>query len=296
MPTPKVNFDRLAAPPSQTERESSIRTHEMIRRDIDADPLLSGYDIETLLQGSYRTATNIGNHSDVDIRARCKLIYHYDVSRLSVEEQLAVNRSGSPATTTFWDYRRDLLASLEREYPGQVTNGNKAFKVNGNTYRMDADVLPCLAYRYYTSVYTYEEGICFFPRQGSLICNFPRQHYDNLASKHRDTDEQFKGMVRIYKRLRNELVAQGKLTSDSASSCGIESLLWNVPDHMFRSCFDESVYNVTVWLHSDLVSRRQLGTLDEYSEANGLMKLFHPRAWNANAAIAMLEGIAGYFY
>lgn len=50
--TTQRDLVKLALAPSQTEREKAARTHAAIREHLESDPAISGYNIDTYLQGS----------------------------------------------------------------------------------------------------------------------------------------------------------------------------------------------------------------------------------------------------
>jgi hypothetical protein len=67
-----------------------------------------------------------------------------------------------------------------------VTRGNKAFDVHANTYRVDADVVPCFEHRRYLETpqsHWFESGTELLPDNGGKIINWPRQNYDNSFAK-----------------------------------------------------------------------------------------------------------------
>ena len=65
-----------------------------------------------------------------------------------------------------------------------VRRGNKAFDVNENTRRIDADAAPCFAYRLYVNSWQYHEGTALIADDtGGRITNFPQQQYENGVAK-----------------------------------------------------------------------------------------------------------------
>ena len=59
--------------------------------------------------------------------------------------------------------------------------------------------------------------------------NWPDLNYNNGVSKNRETGRRFKKVVRILKRLRNEMAEAGYSAASGASSYLIECLVFNVP-------------------------------------------------------------------
>jgi len=141
----KRDLVKLSVAPSETESAKAARTHTAIREHLESDEALKKYSIETYLQGSYKNSTNVRGDSDVDMGSLTENIYYYDVSDLPQDTtqfgtkslQESVKASIEPASFTFDDYRRDVLASLQRKYGyGDVLDGNKAITIKGNTYRL----------------------------------------------------------------------------------------------------------------------------------------------------------------
>lgn len=306
----KRDLVQLSIAPSQTEREKAARTHVAIREHLEADPALKKYKIDTFLQGSYKNSTNVRGDSDVDMGSETDEVFYYDtdwlpsepqyeygVSMSSLKESVeqSLNQLGKGAFT-FWEYRADVLASLQREYGGQaVIDGNKAITVKGNTYRLDADVLPCTSFRQYFKNWqgkaSYHTGIAFYTKSYDRIVNFPTQHFENLAKKDQKNDGKVKGCIRILKRIRNELEDQGQWDRKRSPSFYLESLVWNAPDDKFNGSYESVVQNVLAYLHQDLQDKKAKHELDSYAQANNIFTLFHTKFWNVDDAIAFIEKI-----
>jgi hypothetical protein len=296
----------LALAPSKTEREKAERTHNMIRNHLESDVELDKYGISTYLQGSYKNSTNVRGDSDVDMGSATSDIFFYDLSDLpdappgsshygigkSLREQ--VQESIRPASYSYWDYRHDVFASLKTEY-GTVEDGNKAITVAGNTSRLDADVLPCIAFRMYYKTYMeradYHEGIAFLTAERKRIINFPKQHFENLGEKDQRKDGKVKGCVRIIKRLRNETEEAGRWDRKRSPSFYLESLVWNAPDSKFSGGYPAVLQNVLAYLWNDLREKKAKNDLTSYTQANKIFYLFHPEFWNVDDALAFIDQI-----
>jgi hypothetical protein len=59
--------------------------------------------------------------------------------------------------------------------------------------------------------YWYESGTLLITDDGHRIENWPRQHYENGTNKNLRTGKRFKLVVRILKRLRDEMEERGGL-------------------------------------------------------------------------------------
>lgn len=294
-PTTKLNLTALAAAPSQTEQDNAARTHRIIREYLESVPSLERYRIDTYLQGSYKNSTNVRGDSDVDIGCRTSQVYVDNVERLQSEQKRQYQAVTSPGSFTYAQYRADVLKALQDKFQFAVHDGNKAIKIDGNTSRLPADVLPCLEYRLYWrySGYSsdYARGIAFYTKQHKLLVNFPEQHFDNLTSKHQDTNEKLKGCVRILKRIRNALVDDGRWSKERSPSYYLECLLWNVPTYMFQDRYEVVMSDILSYLWKDITDKKQAGDLSSYMQANNIFVLFHPEFWNADDALAFIEKV-----
>ena len=95
-------------------------------------------------------------------------------------------------------------------------------------------MVPCFPYRLYTaaSPNAYEEGVRIFPDKGSMIVNFPEQHYQNGVAKNLATRRRFKRMVRCLKRMENELIEREVIAAEAPSFL-MECLMYRISDSYF---------------------------------------------------------------
>lgn len=225
-------------------------------------------EIQVFIQGSYANNTCVRGDSDVDIA-----IVRRDIS------EYAFGKPFSPSSPTKRNegkaFKDTVENILKKHFPYAVTRKNKSIKVNGNTYRKQADTVPCFTLRYYREWYNhndhinYDEGITIYADDGQVIYNFPKQHIANGKRKNVSTNYYYKKMVRIIKKMRY-LMEDCHITSASmVSSFGLESLLWNLPNSIFakyttyRYAFDEIV--------DYLVKNKS--SLCNYKEANDIKDL-----------------------
>lgn len=236
----------MAIPETQLETWSyqgsvtqSKATYSTVKNALEAnDAPYASKSYTSFLQGSYGNDTNIYADSDVDVVMRLDSVYYSDIENLSEAEKANFNKAFSAATYSLADFKRDVTAQLTKKFPGSVTSGSKAIFIKGNGSRRDADVLPCAEFRRYRKFaasydQAYEEGICFFLKDGTRIENFPKQHSENCTNKHQATNQWFKKTVRVYKNLRNKLIDDGKIEEGLAPSYYLEGLLYNVPPDRF---------------------------------------------------------------
>jgi hypothetical protein len=225
-------------------------------------------------QGSYANRTNVREDSDVDICVLCKDTCFTDYT-MSDGLSDAVFGHGT-AVYPYPAFKNDVEAAL-KSYFGEsaVTRGNKALDVRANTYRIDADVVACcehLRYMGNPNNHYHLSGTQLIPDDGGTIINWPRQNYDNGVEKNDATGRRFKAVVRILKRLRNEMADAGHAAAEPIPSYLIECLAWNVPNEGFGHDMykDDVRYALThLWNQT-----RSEDSCKEWGEVNELKYLF----------------------
>lgn len=198
-----------------------------------------GYEVKIFLQGSYANNTNVRRNSDVDIAVVQEDIfrpkYRSGVSKENYGFTTAVPRARS--------FKDEVEDALRERFGSDVERRNKSIKINGNSYRKDADSVPSLRYRDYSNDYLFKPenyigGIFITPDRGPEVINYPEQHMANGIQKNNDTNYYFKKMVRVAKEMRYRMEDEGYRYASEASSFGVECLLWNVPNDLFTK-YDE---------------------------------------------------------
>ncbi len=260
----------MVKPPSKTEQDRCNRAVCAIKDAVAADATLAIKNVVTFPQGSYRNRTNVRHDSDVDVCVLCEDAYYYDslpgVSVLSV--------GFTPATYKFCSYKNDVERALVNRFGrANVRRGNKAFDVNENTQRVDADAAPCFSYRLYFNGWQYHEGTALITDDtGRRITNFPQQQYDNGVAKNNSTNRRFKKAVRIVKKLSHEMEDVGVASARTMASFLIESLIWNAPNHLFGP---PSLRDMTQGVIAHLWEyTRADATCCAWREENGIKLLF----------------------
>lgn len=288
-------FQNWAKPPSETEQEKCDNAERAVRKAIEASQTLQERDITVFPQGSYRNRTNVRLDSDVDICVLCTEVCFADYSMASGLTDADVGLSSHPYT--YGKFRNDVEAAL-RAYFGRdaVTRGNKAFDIHENTYRVDADVVACFEHRRYhgrPGNYDFLSGTELRPDDGGQIINWPKQHYDNGVAKNDATNRSFKSLVRILKRLRNNMADEGIAAAKSAPSYLIECLVWNVPNEGFA----HSTYTADVrWCLAHLFNHtRSIEECKDWGEINELKYLFNAwQPWTLTQAHNFLSAAWNY--
>ena len=185
---------------------------------------------------------------------RLSSIYYYDKSYLKLEEKTLFEASTGAATYSLQEFKKELIAWLSRtdNFGTSVVPGTKAVFINGSGNRRDCDVLVAAEFRRYTAYTTtsnsYHEGICFFLPDGTRLENFPKQHLANCTAKQKVTNNWFKPTVRVFKNMRNRMIAKGALKEGLAPSYFLEGMLSNVPADKFGSTYQETFVNCFNWV------------------------------------------------
>jgi hypothetical protein len=268
-------FDIWAQPPSQSEQEKCEHAESAVKNAIAGAPEFAGRSVRAFAQGSYANRTNVKAESDVDICALCT-----DSIFFKLPDGMSTGDFGitTPASYPYGQYRPDVRAALVRHFGASaVREGSKAFDVHANTYRVDADVVPCWEYRWYRMDGTYLAGAAFIPTNGNMIVNWPKQHYENGVAKNAATGFRFKPMVRLLKALRDDMVEQGVAAAQGIPSFLIESLVWNVPDDGFRNGSYRADVRWCLW-HIFAKTQNIVDYLS-WSEVNGIKSLFIGQPW-----------------
>lgn len=282
-------FQRWGARPSQTEQDKCENAVRAVRAAIAASASLSSRSVQVFPQGSYRNRTNVRLESDVDIAVCCYDTFFPDYS--FAVGFTATDVATSAASYQFDEFKDDVQRALESRFGrAAVQRGNKAFDIHENTYRLDADVVPCFEHRRYISrnwngTFNYESGTQFFPETGGSIVNWPQQHYDNGVAKNAACGRRFKAVARILKNLRNAMDDAEIPAARDLASFLLECLAFNVPNHLLTaSTYTAAVREVLVYLYGALQTDPPSS---EWGEVNEHKYLFRPsQAWTREQALS----------
>src|SRR4030042_4003940 len=276
----------MAIPESQLEAWShqgavttSKATADSIKNALNAyNNWPEGIDFEVYLQGSYKNDTNIRGDSDVDVVAQLNSTFY---SNLSEDQKRTLGLS--PASYSWSNFRSDVLKVLKNYYgQSQITEGNKSIKIKTNNGRLPADVVVCCQYRKYKTVNTsdYVEGMTFWTQNDSRqVINYPKVHYDNGVSKHKNSNKWYKPVVRLFKNCR------GNISGDTTPSYFLECLLYNVPSSNFNTSYQDAFCDIVNWLNK--------AGLDDFVCQNGQLKLFGatPEQWDTSEARSFVQNL-----
>ncbi len=268
----EADFRDWSKPPT-TEDQRCTNAESVVRNAIRSYPAFATRIIEVFPQGSYRNGTNVRVNSDVDICVRCM-----DVCFTNLPQGYTTSDFGLvDATYTYAEFKDDVERAL-RAYLGPtaaISRGTKAIDLHENTYRVDADVVPTFEHRRYSvpnGVPTYISGTELRPDGGGRIINWPHQNYENGTAKNNATGTRFKKLVRVLKRLRDEMVDEGSATAKPIPSYLIECLVWNAPNSAFvDDQYAANLQSILLHLYSNTQSD---AACNEWGEVNELKYLF----------------------
>lgn len=235
-------FASWTRPASDSEQTKYENTSRSIKAALASHQPLSEYSFEVYAKGSYPNYTNVRQDSDVDVAAELTDFiqneFIYEASELSLQDV-------SPGATTYTkgytlaQFKDDVEAALVATFGRTaVTRGKKALHIRESTQGLKADVVPCNSIRTWTSRTQYADGIQLRndARPSEHIINYPKQHLAEGKEKNRLCSKRYKSVVRILKRLENEMV-DGDMISPVPSFL-IESAVWNAPNGCFLNPHD----------------------------------------------------------
>jgi predicted nucleotidyltransferase len=269
-----ATFSFWGAAPSDTEQDKCGNAERAIRKAIAASTVLASKTIDVFVQGSYANGTNVRQDSDVDVCILYKNAFFPDYSHAPTLSNFALGLENSAYTYT--TFKNDVEAALVSYFKRTaVKRGNKAFDIRENTYRIDADVVPCFEHRLYSGDaggYSYRSGTELCPDNGSRITNWPKQNFDNGVTKNDNTGRKFKAVTRILKNLRFAMIDDGDKTAEAIPSYLIECLVWNVPNTSLGLLpLSANVRDSIAWLWDGTKTDESCNL---WTEVNGIKYLF----------------------
>lgn len=264
MPLPE---QQLSTWSHQGAQQGSAGTYASIRAALAAHAWPTGMDHEVYLQGSYANSTNIRGDSDVDVVVETQSVFYHNVPP-HLHHQYGLT-GGAPYTWA--QFRAEVRRALVGYYGvGSISDGNKSLKVRGNPHRLNADVVPCNAYRQYQGD-RYAQGMTFWTRAGVQVVNFPRHHRHNGARKNDDCGTRYKPNARVFKNARNR-------ANNNFPSYFLECLIYNIPNRCFGPRFAPTFSNAL----DHLVAASNAGTLGSFRCQNEQQLLFGTELHQAN--------------
>ncbi len=263
-------INRWAKAPSDTEDEKCRNAFSQVNEVLSNH---FGSDIKFIRQGSHKNKTNIRLDSDIDIAVVHTGHFFPDTTFLSPSDKELYERNRIPSSYPFLTFKTDIFNLLRNKFGTDVQRKNKCIRINGNSYRVNADIVPAYGHhRFQTHNRVSAYGIELRTDNNEAVISFPEQHYENGVKKNSDTNASYKSVVRILKNLRNKLLEDGRINQDLMSSYFIECLVWNVPNTNFtNTTWKEDVISVSAKVWNDM---RDVSIANNYAEVSNLHWLF----------------------
>ncbi|WP_227355911.1 nucleotidyltransferase domain-containing protein [Haladaptatus salinisoli] len=282
---------------SQAAIKTAKKTHTRIQEDIGDSNLeessppnsLSTLNVDTHLQGSYANYTIVPGTSDVDVLVLLTNYFESDRSELDSGEETQWQYDHYQVPYSAPDFRQNVLNVLRDLYgTSAVSDGGKAIEINSDSdqcpLQLDADVVPCLLYKYYTG-YSEQPGESidgiYFEASGNSIINYPFHHKEKRKEMNKDANGNYMETIRMFKRARNYLIEKNELSKDSVPSYYIECLLSNVDPECFHSSDLQERYTAVLL---DIVNLVNDG--EKFTVQHGMKPLFSSDGseWNPKDA------------
>lgn len=289
-------------PASVSEEGTITRAEKMVRDALSANNWLVSEGICLLPQGSYHNNTNVRQDADIDLRLVHPLIRVIDLvetSQSRIFNSFSYYDSGRTYADILQQMRAETVLSLGRHF-GSLNvddSGNKAIRVKGITgSRAEVDVVP--TFNTHLVVWSGQlqqfitlKGVAILGKNLQWTENFPDQHTANGVAKRERTAHRFKKMVRIFKRLRNDMVDQG-IVNAKVPSFLVECLVYAVEDEYFLNKNDDR-YDRTRRLAQRMRELLASPTwVSSVTEINGIKLLFGPgQAWTAATAQSFISAV-----
>jgi hypothetical protein len=128
-----------AAPPGDAKAQEAYR---QIQVALNNNTNIKTKTVDIYLQGSYRNRTHIRVDSDVDVVAELQSTFYFDIDSLPQQEKSLFHATYPSSSTYIFDnFKQDVGQALVDYFgAGNITEGNKCFKIKGNTQRSNADM------------------------------------------------------------------------------------------------------------------------------------------------------------
>ena len=262
----------MAIPEAQLEtwsnkgaEQGSRNTITSVVRALSSHQWPDGMRYEPYLQGSYPNETNIRGDSDVDIVVEMISSFYHDVTDENDKRVLGLTGGGR---YNFNDFRHEVTTALTNYYNAEtVSPDDKCIKVlRGSTNRLDADVVPCVAYKHYRGTSVAAEGIMLWDQKsGEAIVNYPKLHLQNGSFIEGFSEGDYKGTIRIFKNART-----AKPEISNLPSYFIEGLCYNLSTDCYAGSRQQTVLNCL----SELNAAKNNGRLANFTAQNGVQTMF----------------------
>lgn len=276
----EATFSDWTGRPSNAEQDRYEWTLAHVRAALSESSTLTKYRYDVYAKGSYPNLTNVVRDSDVDVAVEVQDFFNYEFANQAAgwtAEAAGIIPYTGPLSLE--GFKSDVEQALSLHFGASfVSRGSKSIHVRETTRGLKADVVPCTPHRLYRerAPWSYDVGTRLVDDDypSKVLINFPKQHLARGTAKNDATHRRYKRVVRILKRLENELV--GKDLIEAVPSFLIESAVWNCDEHFFNieSTWSGQVRNVLGHVYVSCV-RSEAESSSQWLEANGIKYLFH---------------------
>jgi hypothetical protein len=289
------SYTHWQRPASKTEEQRISNAISMMKKAVNSSDFLKSKDIDIFVQGSYGNNTNVRAESDVDVCIMLKDIFYAKYP----DGYSGDDYGFTFVTNSFSTFRKEVIRALINTYGEKnIKQGNKSIKIEPNSYRVETDAVPAIQYRNYhyntsKSSNNFVEGIKFISQDGNEVINYPQRHIQNGIEKNKETQKRYKRLVRIFKRIRYKMIADGVSVDSVISSFLIECLLWNTLNSYFNNneSNSERVRETIVYLFNKTKNDDCL----KWTEVSGMLYLFRSeKRWNVPMVNNFLQQMWDY--
>ncbi len=293
-------FSQWSRPPRKTENERCENAVKAVRNAISKSDKLKNRSLTVFPHGSYHNRVNVRQDSDVDIGVLCDESFFCFLPEGTTDKTFGL----VPATYGSTQFKNELEEALAEHFGfGAIHRGNKAIDVRENSYHVEADVAPFFECRHYHNDGIYRRGVALLPDNGGRIHNYPErlldswpetpQHFENGVSKNKKTDRSYKGVVRILKKLRNEMDEASIAAAKPIPGFLIECMIWNAPNKCFKgNTWDPKVQEVLIHLATSI---KDAAICESLKEVNNIKPLFDStQPWKRQEALAFIYAAWNY--
>jgi hypothetical protein len=272
---------------SDAEQTRYENTRKAINEALRGDSRLDDFSFDVYAKGSYPAFTNVVRDSDVDVAVELTTFYGNELIHaadgLTIQDLAITPYTGDATLPGFKDDVEKALVSAFGS--GPVERGKKAIHIRESTRSLKADVVPCVTHKTWVSRSSSHVGIRLHndavPAQ--QIHNYPKQHLELGTKKNDATSRRYKRVVRILKRLENEMVAKSII--EVVPSFLLESAVYNVPNASFNAMtWTGRIRNVLAHIYNGTMTDDCVAS-DAWLEVNRVKYLFHPeQSWSRETA------------
>ena len=293
-------FSQWSRPPSRTENERCENAVKAVRNAIAKSDKLKDRSLKVFPHGSYHNSVNVRQDSDVDIGVLCDESFFYSLPEGTTDKTFDL----VPANYKYTQFKNELEEALVVHFGLEaVRRGNKAIDVRENSYHVEADIAPFFEYRSYHGDGTYRSGVALLSDKRELIHNYPEhlldscpktpQHFENGVFKNKATGRSYKRVVRILKKLRNEMDEASIPAAKPIPGFLIECMVWNAPNKCFNgNTWDPKVQEVLIHLSASI---KDDAICENLKEVNNIKPLFHStQPWKRQEALAFIYAAWNY--